>query len=77
MKQEIEKPDNLIVVASSPYLNMVLKLDVPYVDHVFTVFEKDYIKKNDIVINCGADSCMLFQKCYEKYGNFNISEQLR
>ena len=32
---------------------------------VFTVYDKKYLKENkDVVINCGARSCITCQKCY-------------
>ena len=70
------KPDNMIFVASSPIVNEVM--DVPedmkkYVDHVFTVFDKEYAIKHNININCGtwnADEldhrCKLCMRCYDK-----------
>ena len=70
------KPDNMIFVASSPIVNEAM--DVPedmkkYVDHVFTVFDKEYAIEHNININCGtwnADEldhrCKLCMRCYDK-----------
>lgn len=67
----IEKPANLIIIVSSPFCNYELKLETvqrnfPFVDKVFTVYEKEYIKENGVEINCGARHCFTCRKCYSK-----------
>ncbi|HAU85702.1 MAG TPA: hypothetical protein DCW90_09405 [Lachnospiraceae bacterium] len=77
IKEMVSKPNNLIVVASSPLLNKALTITRPYIDHTFTVFDGKYIKEHNIQINCTSKSCLLCRKCYEKNGSFDIYEQLK
>ena len=62
------KPHNLQIVYSSPYLDKCdNKLNkYPFIDKIFTVYTKEYIKANNIEINCGARSCLSCHKCYVK-----------
>lgn len=79
-KYKIEKPNNLSIVLSSPILNMEMKIDQAkcwYIDHVFTVYNKDYIKKYDVDINCGAKDCLGCQLCYNITTDFYIREKLK
>ena len=75
-----KKPKNLQIIYSMPILND--KNDkifewYPFVDKVFTVFDKDFIKENDIEINCGAKSCLSCGKCYKKNKTNFINERLK
>lgn len=73
-----EKPDNLVIVLSSHYLNVVAdKSRYPFVDKVFTVYSSDFIAENNICINCGANSCLLCHKCYEKNDEVYVNEKLK
>lgn len=69
------KPSNLIIIASSPMLNMPIKIPAKYdgiVDKVFTVYTYDYIRENSLTpcfINCGARSCNACKRCYRHNGN--------
>ena len=79
-KNGIKKPDNLSIVVSSPLLNKQMELDREkywFVDHVFTVYDKEYIEFHNININCGAKSCLGCQLCYHKNTEFYISEKLK
>lgn len=72
------KPKNLILIVSSPMINTALKIeDFPFADKVFTVYDKEYIKANDIKINCGAKSCMTCQRCYSKNKVVYINEKMK
>lgn len=74
------KPENLICVFSSDRLNVVddTYKKYPWVDKVFTVYDKDFIANNDIDINCGAKSCTTCRKCYTKTDvDFFIRERLK
>jgi hypothetical protein len=76
----VEKPKNLSIVVSSPLLNKETSLyddETPFVDHVFTVYDKNYIAKNNININCGAKSCLGCQICYHTDTEFHVSEKLK
>ena len=79
-KMGIKKPENLSIVVSSPLLNQPMELDREkywMVDHMFTVYEKDFIANNDVIINCGARSCLGCRKCYMDNDTFYINEQLK
>lgn len=79
-KNGIAKPNNLSIVVSSPLLNKQMELDrekYSFVDHVFTVYDKNYIEFHNICINCGAKSCLGCQLCYHKNETFYINEKLK
>jgi len=73
------KPDNTTFVASSLYLNTPISEKTleryPEIDHVFTVYTKEYAKKHNIVINCGGRKCLDCIKkrvnCYFRTGDKN------
>jgi len=76
------KPGNTTYVHSSSFLNKPDNIDrkkYRFVDHVFTVYTKDYIKKHNIVINCGGKKCMECIKkqinCYFRNTEFFINEE--
>lgn len=79
-KEGIEKPENLSIVISSPLTNKTIELDREkywMVDHVFTVYDQDYINSNNVEINCGARNCLSCRKCYTDDNIFYINEQLK
>lgn len=54
-RDHVSKPNNLSIVVSSPTLNVQMNLNREkywMVDHLFTVYDKDFIKNNNIEINC-------------------------
>ena len=68
------------IVVSSPLLNKPLELDRQkywMVDHIFTVFDKECIQSHNIVINCGAKSCLGCQICYHNDTEFYVNEKLK
>jgi hypothetical protein len=73
------KPKNLIIIVSSPFINKSLDInDYEYADKVFTVYDKTYIKENNITINCGALNCLSCRKCYNKKDkNVYINEVIK
>ena len=76
----IKKPDNLSIIVSSPMLNKTMELDREkywFVDHVFTVYDKQHIKENDVDINCGARDCLGCQRCYHRNTEFYVNEKLK
>lgn len=75
--KRIRKPDNLIIIVSSPFMNTTREIHEDYIDHVFTVYDKQFIHNNGIQINCGSRDCIGCQKCYHKNGNYYICEQLK
>lgn len=57
------KPSNCTYVHSSSKINVVdswisESKYSKYIDHVFTVYEKDFAAENGIIINCGGRKCM-------------------
>lgn len=72
-----DKPDNLNIVLSSLFINKERKNPFPFVDKVFTVYDKKHIEENGIDINCGARNCFTCGLCYEKNGVTIINEKLK
>ena len=60
------KPKNLSLIASSLIMNKPLSLASvgKYADAIFTVYTKEFIKENNIDINCGGKHCLTCQLCY-------------
>ena len=71
-----EKPKNLILVYSSPLVNIEMQLP-EYFDKTFTVYNKEYIKTNDVDINCGSKSCLGCMLCYTHNDVKVIKELIR
>jgi hypothetical protein len=76
------KPKNTTYVHSSSKLNTPDNIDrerYNFIDHVFTVYTKAYIKKHNIIINCGGKKCikciMEKKNCYFRNTEFYINEQ--
>lgn len=79
-KMEVKKPKNLSIVVSSPLLNKQMELDREkfwFVDHIFTVYDKKFIKANDVEINCGSNNCFGCQVCYFTETDYYVNEQLK
>lgn len=84
IEQGNSKPNNLIIIASSPMLNVAIRIPAKYagiVNKVFTVYTYDYIRENKITpcfINCGARSCVGCKRCYRfKDGVEYVNEILK
>lgn len=77
----IKKPENLIIIGSSYMINKDMKSfydKYDFIDYRFTVYSKEYIRENNIVITCGARSCATCQKCYKgTHTEKEIREQLK
>lgn len=73
------KPKNLIIVYSSPYLNVVADVsEFDFIDIVFTVFTAVYAIENNITINCGGIRCLACMECYtQKDGIRYVNEMLK
>ena len=70
------KPKNIKFIVSSFMINVKMKLKkewLPYIDHRFTVYTKEYAEANGIEINCGGLKCLTCRKCYGD-GPFDIAE---
>lgn len=78
LESGMKKPKNLQIVLSSHYMNIPADVEKwNFVDKVFTVYDKDYIKEHDIEINCGARSCLACNKCYRKSKEKYINEKVK
>lgn len=76
----IQKPKNLSIIVSSPLLNKPMELDREkfwFVDHIFTVFDKKFIKENNVDINCGSNNCLGCGNCYYVDTDFYVNEKLK
>ena len=76
-KKGIKKPSNLIIIESSPFVNVPAKKTHKWIDKVFTVWDKEHAKKNPEMINCGARHCMSCLKCYKKNKYTEINEIMK
>lgn len=76
-----EKPENLIIVYSSMFLNTPIKnikSRYPFIDKIFTVYTLEHLKENpQTEINCGGRSCANCLKCYQKNDIVFINELLK
>ena len=55
------KPENTTYVHSSFHINKPDRIDLTrftFVDHIFTVYTKEFAKEHNIVINCGGRKCL-------------------
>lgn len=80
IEQGNAKPENLNIIYSSPILNTESS-DVfaryPFIDKVFTVYDKQTIAKENITINCGARACAGCGLCYFDKTIKEVREQLK
>lgn len=62
----MEKPANLILVASSYEINKKEDLinQFPWIDKVFTVYTSKFAEEHGIQINCGSRKCIDCRLCY-------------
>lgn len=82
---EIEgKPENCSFVVSSNHVNETIAIKPQFqsfVNHVFTVYDKETVNNKDVEINCGGRKCMECLKagknCYYKDTVFHIKELLK
>ena len=77
----ISKPENLIIIYSSPILNKrneKILVRFPFVDHIFTVWnDEKTANENGVKINCGRRSCATCMRCYTKGTETFIDELLK
>ena len=66
---DLEKPENLQIVFSSPLINHQANPNpnFEFIDKVFTVYDKKTAK--DVNINCGSRSCLSCGRCYRPNPN--------
>ena len=73
-----EKPENLIIIFSSPCLNKpnaAIMDRFPFIDKVFTVYDKEHAA--NVEINCGARNCNECRRCYSKRTAAAVNELLK
>lgn len=78
------KPQNTTYVHSSHKINKPDDIDLnrfDFVDHIFTVYTKDFAKKHNVQINCGGKKCLECIKakinCYFHNTELFINELLK
>lgn len=75
------KPKNCTYVHSSMKVNQIDEIPewmLPYVDHIFTVWDKDkYAQFMGTESECAGIQCLTCLKCYKKGGPRYINERLR
>ena len=73
-----QKPENLQILLSSLFLNNVADAaNYPFIDKIFTVYDKETIEREGIEINCGARNCFKCHKCYVAGGDKYVNERLK
>lgn len=78
LEEGYEKPINLNIILSSPYINVTASSEkYPFIDKVFTVYDKNKIREDNVPINCGSKSCLECRRCYLKNNDFFINEKLK
>lgn len=77
MDAEGGKPFNMSFIVSSYNLNAPMQdVDNEHIDHIFTVYTRDFIEQNNIDINCGGRCCVNCQLCYNGIAR-DIKEKLK
>lgn len=74
---KVGKPDNVIMVESSPKLNEQAEISTDIVDKVFTVYDEKTIAEKSVEINCGARCCATCRRCYSKNTEKVVNEKLK
>ncbi len=82
IKQGAIKPENLIIIYSSLFVNdpvhvEIVKRKYSFIDKVFTVYTKKYADENNKEINCGGRHCASCLRCYHKDTETEINELLK
>lgn len=73
-----QKPKNIVILVSSLFINKPIDIEnMPWIDKVFTVYDKETIEREKININCGARNCLKCHRCYKKGGAKNVNEKLK
>lgn len=73
---DLEKPENLQIVLSSPLINVAIKATkYDFVDKIFSVYDKETAK--GVNINCGSRSCLACGRCYQPNPNGEKIQHIR
>ena len=68
-------PRNLVIIQSSCFVNNADTPKYDFIDHIFTVYDKDHT--DGVKINCGARNCKKCGRCYTKRTALNVNEILK
>ena len=72
------RPNNVVFVQSSEYLNRAPRPFFSWVDHVFTVYDDpEKATAAGMPINCGGRRCLTCLRCYSKKTGLHVSELLK
>lgn len=72
-----EKPNNLVIIVSSLFINKTAKVKYSFIDKVFTVYDKETASgKDSSFINCGARNCNECRRCYRKTDSIEYINEL-
>ena len=71
------KPKNMIIILSSCFINKEDPIKYDFIDKVFTVYDKQFIREHDVNITCGARNCLTCRRCYSKRTGKRVREQLK
>jgi len=81
IKKGYSKPANLTIIYSSPCLNHCVGENIfkvfPFIDKVFTVYDKKTAKADGVEINCGARKCATCLNCYKENDIKFVNELLK
>lgn len=69
-----KKPNNLVIIVSSLFLNTISNYNYDFIDKVFTVYDKGHAKQ--VNINCGARNCLTCNRCYHRTKNIEYINEL-
>ena len=74
----LKKPSNLVIIGSSYFLNESMTYQAyPFIDKVFTVYDKKTATEKNVNINCGGRSCATCRRCYSKQTGREVSELVK
>lgn len=70
------KPENLIIIQSSLFMNEVIERANEYIDKVFVVWSsEEKANENGCTINCGSRDCFGCLRCYANH-NYEVIHEL-
>ena len=72
---KVGKPENLILIQSSPIINKEVVKANEHIDKVFTVYDKEGQRTQPI--NCGSRACATCRRCYSKDTETEVFEALK
>lgn len=81
----VKIPKNLKIILSEIFTNNPINIKYfrkikkifPFVNKLFAVYEKEYIKEHKIVINCGLNNCLNCLKCYDQNNKTTLIREIK